>query len=332
MTEVGPEETFLSELSSRTGWLRADLDTLVAAYGFRFPQDWRDGRALWRLVDAFALIRRTGASAVQVDGWVKADLGATQAEEIRLAAKAKHDETQWPAIARALRDPVRDMQRAALVAHLIAENEAYADAEDLYSDLLIDVQMSSCMLTSRLKQAISSVQLFIQRAFLGLEGGVSLTRDDRAQWEWMKNYRVWEAARKVFLYPENWTEPELRIAKSPLFERLENALLQGEVTDAAVEKAYMEYLEGLLQVARLEVMGMYHQSEADRGRHGQHPARGRAYAQPSARLLLPPVDRRTRMDPLGKTRRRYRGRSHHPGSLRPAPLRFLADGGAEGGG
>ena len=31
-------------------------------------------------------------------------------------------------------------------------------------------------------------------------------------WEWRQNYRVWEASRKVFLYPENWVEPELRPA------------------------------------------------------------------------------------------------------------------------
>ncbi|MGH9900285.1 MAG: neuraminidase-like domain-containing protein, partial [Pyrinomonadaceae bacterium] len=257
------EDTFRSELAGRTGWLREDVDTLIAAFGFRFPRDWRDGSALRKLVDAFALIRRAGASAAQADGWVTADIGAAQAEEIRLAAKSKHDESQWLSVARALRDPVREKQRAALVAHLIAQNKQYADEEDLYSDLLIDVEMSPCMLTSRIKQAISSVQLFIQRSFLNLEPGVVLTREDSKQWDWTKTYRVWEAARKVFLYPENWIEPELRNTKSPLFERLENALLQGELTDVSVEKTYTEYLEGLLRVARLEVMGVYHQSEED---------------------------------------------------------------------
>lgn len=29
-------------------------------------------------------------------------------------------------------------------------------------------------------------------------------------WEWMQNYQVWEANRNVFLYPENWLEPELQ--------------------------------------------------------------------------------------------------------------------------
>ena len=33
------------------------------------------------------------------------------------------------------------------------------------------------------------------------------------KWEWRKRYRVWEASRKVFVYPENWLEPEPR---SPL--------------------------------------------------------------------------------------------------------------------
>ena len=33
------------------------------------------------------------------------------------------------------------------------------------------------------------------------------------KWEWSKRYRMWQANRKVFLYPENWIEPELR---SPL--------------------------------------------------------------------------------------------------------------------
>ena len=32
---------------------------------------------------------------------------------------------------------------------------------------------------------------------------------DWSQWQWMKYFRLWQANRKVFLYPENWIEPEL---------------------------------------------------------------------------------------------------------------------------
>jgi len=31
-------------------------------------------------------------------------------------------------------------------------------------------------------------------------------------WEWLSSYQIWEANRKVFLYPENWLEPELHAA------------------------------------------------------------------------------------------------------------------------
>jgi len=29
-----------------------------------------------------------------------------------------------------------------------------------------------------------------------------------ASWKWRSNYRVWDANQKVFLFPENWIEPE----------------------------------------------------------------------------------------------------------------------------
>ena len=29
-------------------------------------------------------------------------------------------------------------------------------------------------------------------------------------WSWRRRYRVWEASRKAFLYPENWVAPERR--------------------------------------------------------------------------------------------------------------------------
>ena len=32
-----------------------------------------------------------------------------------------------------------------------------------------------------------------------------------AQWQWRKKYRVWEANREVFVYPENFLEPDLRL-------------------------------------------------------------------------------------------------------------------------
>ena len=47
---------------------------------------------------------------------------------------------------------------------------------------------------------------------------------DIKRWPWLKNYRVWDANRKVFHYPENWIEADLPDDKSPYFRELEKQL------------------------------------------------------------------------------------------------------------
>ena len=90
---------------------------------------------------------------------------------IRQAVKATHDNDQWDAIAKPLRDVLRERQRAALAAYLVAyaPGSGQRDSDVLDQHLLIDVEMDPCMMTSRIKQAIGSVQLFVQRCLLNLE-------------------------------------------------------------------------------------------------------------------------------------------------------------------
>ena len=61
----------------------------------------------------------------------------------------------------------------------------------------------------------------------------------------MKRYRVWQANREVFLWPENWLYPELRDDQSPIFKQTMSALLQSDITDDAAADAYLDYLAGL---------------------------------------------------------------------------------------
>src|SRR5207244_5135196 len=123
------------------------------------------------------------------------------------------------------------------------------NANDLFAYYLIDVEMCSCQLSSRIVQASAAVQLFVQRAFMGLEPEVRVSNDpvtgDDAwsQWAWMKYYRVWEANRRVFAYPENYAEPELRRDKSEIFKSLEDELLQNEINRDNVETAFLHYVE-----------------------------------------------------------------------------------------
>jgi receptor-binding and translocation channel-forming TcA subunit of Tc toxin/ABC toxin-like protein/neuraminidase-like protein/putative peptidoglycan binding protein/virulence plasmid A protein len=162
--------------------------------------------------------------------------------------------------------PASGSVEAATWTRLDAARHSLHDVNDLYAYFLIDVEMSPCMMTSRIKQALSSTQLFVQRCLMNLEPEVaaSVVVDDKwREWKWMKSYRIWEANRKIFLYPENWIEPELRDDKSPFFKELESELLQSDLTLATAETAFLHYLEKLDRVARLETVGIYHQLEQD---------------------------------------------------------------------
>ena len=265
------QETFLRWLSDHTGWNLTDLEFLSAnqQLGFSFPLAYQDERALEQLKGCFDLSKRLGVSVVQCWAWANANLTQADAQAAWQMLKARYGEA-WAEVLKPLADALRERRRSALVAYLVAHaqdcfGQTMQDAKDLYAYLLIDVEMSAVVPTSRIKQACASVQLFVQRCLMNLEADViaNAEKDDKwLQWEWMKNYRVWEANRKVFLYPENWIEPELRDDKSPFFKELENELMQNEISKATAEDALKHYLEKLDQVARLEIMGMYHQVEA----------------------------------------------------------------------
>ena len=134
--------------------------------------------------------------------------------------------------------------------------------------------------TSRLRLALSSVQLFIQRCLLNLEKKVHPSAIINAKhWQWMKHYRVWEANRKIFLFPENWLEPEFRDDKTHLYQELESALLQGDVSNDLAEDAFFHYLKKLEQLARLDIVTMYCEEKPDPASNILHVI-GRTYNLP----------------------------------------------------
>jgi hypothetical protein len=73
----------------------------------------------------------------------------------------------------------------------------------------------------------------------------------------MKRYPVWAGSLQLFLFPENWLEPEFRDDKSHLFQELEGALLQGDVTNDLAEDVFFQYLRKLEELARLDLVAMY---------------------------------------------------------------------------
>jgi hypothetical protein len=269
---------FINLLTKALEWTEGNLDSLVGykddhtekgLLNVGFPAAFRDEQLLWRLQDCFSVLKRLGMSAGQCAQLSKADVTNNVARNVRQAVRAKYEDAQWLKLAKPLRDVLREKQRAALVAYLLAhpgKDHPWRKVSDIYSYFLIDVEMSPCQITSRIRQATLSVQLFVQRCLMHLEPEVLAAEgvDEKwREWKWMKNYRVWEANRKVFLYPENWIEPELRDDKSPFFKALESELMQSDLTKETAEEAFHAYLEKLDQVARLEIVGMHHQVEKD---------------------------------------------------------------------
>lgn len=249
-------------LAATTDWGLADIETSTTGYDYQLA-DMQSTDWLVRLHRAFELVKLIGVNAAQIWSWNTATVGFDQASQIRFAVKSKYDNDQWLTQAPAIRDSLRERQRDALLAHVIFDG-GFDDADEVFSYYLIDVQMSACMDSSRIKQAILSVQLFVQRVLMNLESEqIEFTRADAREWLWRKNYRVWEANRKVFLWPENWLAPELRDDKSPFFRELEHELQQDDANDASVERAYLNYLRKLDQVSQLTVAGSYHDEEQD---------------------------------------------------------------------
>ncbi len=268
-----------NELTVLYGWDKTQLKALVEVPNYLnlvtappASSDLKNIRILVRLYKCFSAMALLGVTAEDCISWSKPSLSFDDATRIKQTLKLNYADTDWLDVTQPLQNKLREAKRDALVTWLLANpgTNTWKDANDLYSYFLIDVEMSACQPTSRIVQATNAVQQFVQRCFMSMETDITVNADDPdqgsfdskwKQWEWMRYYRLWEANRKVFLYPENWIEPELLPNQSSFFKDLQNQLLQNEVTQPNAEDAFMAYLEKLDGVARLEVKGMWYQDD-----------------------------------------------------------------------
>ncbi|MEA5461682.1 neuraminidase-like domain-containing protein [Arcicella sp. LKC2W] len=262
-------------LSNLATWNNVDISFLITSFRWDVKNKLKDSSAIIRLSKCVDALLRLGINAERAIDWAIPEPTFEIAENMKQTVKSKYDLVQWLEVIKPLQDVFREKKRDALVGYLIYQPDLKCmDTNALYSYFLIDVEMSACMLTSRLKQAAASAQLFVQRCLLNLEEDImvraektdpsdTLADSKWKQWKWMKYYRVWEANRKVFLYPENWIEPELRDEKSQFFKDLENELMQNDINRDTAEQAYLNYLEKLDNVANLEIRTIYNEINGD---------------------------------------------------------------------
>lgn len=253
-------------------WTVKNLQFAITHLGFSAAQLTQPSNWL-AIVQLAQFSAASGFSLERLHSWAQPlsdfDQLNTVAIDVQNAVRAKYSEKDWVDFAPTVTNPLRERRRDALVNYLLVQQKfkdwGVIDADSLFEYFLIDVKMSACMDTSRVRQALSSVQLFVTRCLLNLEAKrsdldkywVALDKKETVQWEWMKLYRVWEANRKVFIYPENWLEPEWRDDRSPFFKDLESELTQNDITNFSVETAFRNYLGKLDSVSNLEVVGVY---------------------------------------------------------------------------
>jgi hypothetical protein len=252
-----------------TRWTVDSLNALLTRFG-RVIADLFHFDAFSRIYEAFAPVKAMGIPASALIKAATNKPNAITVHDLQAALRARYEEADWLNVLKPINDEMRGLQRDALVAYILhgmrqKDETKHIDTPDkLFEYFLMDVQMEPCMQTSRIRHALSSVQLFIERCLMNLELQVAPSSINTKQWEWMKRYRIWEANRKVFLWPENWLEPELRDDQSPFFKETMSELLQSDITEDRAAIALLNYLSKLEEVAKLEPCGI-HYLENDTG-------------------------------------------------------------------
>jgi hypothetical protein len=263
--EQSQRQEIINRIVELTNWERRQIEALMDYFGSNIAYNRVVG--LNRLRQGFEL-----AETLQTDISFLIELANAdnltlqfyqqQSSALLQVLRARYDDEQWPRVYRPLRDRLALQKRDALLSLAVYQNipedfEGRRSPDLLSEYLLLDVQVGTEVETSHIVQGTAALQLYVQRCLMSLEKGVNPATIPADQWEWMKNYRVWEANRKVFLYPESYIEPELRDTKTPLFEELEQELMQNDINQDAVARAYTRYLNKFTEIANLKIVGSY---------------------------------------------------------------------------
>lgn len=271
----------IGALARLTGWEEAQICALIDLFwpeGDEYGYDYNTVAGVARLNRCFQQSKLTGADIyfllqlcslsnlpIKVNGefdlqnW---DQYLATANATLGAVNAKYTDEEFQSVFQAITGEMDTANRNALLGYAIWEMNktlpAIKNPTDLYEYLLIDVEMSDCATTSYIAQGIASVQLYMQRCRLNLEPGVTdLSNIPDVWWEWMSAYRVWEANRKIFFYPENYIDPTLRKSQTPIFKEFAEQLLQTNITDKTVSQAYENYFTNFATVANLVQCASY---------------------------------------------------------------------------
>lgn len=277
-----PNGTGVAALAYLTGWPEAEIERLIALFwpgAVTDPPGWETVAGLVILDRVFKLSQVTalgveglsgiadlagtrvkGSSGLDTTAW---DAFTAAAAAMKAALAARFGTEAFDVLYRDIEAKLLTQQRDALNGYALwvlsgqPELEAIDSIARLSEYLLIDLEMCGCDNTSYIAQGIASVQGYMQRARMNLEPGVTDILVPESWWSWLSAYRLWEANRKIYLYPENYVDPELLQGASPIYYEFKDELLQNEIDEQHVAQAYTGYFTSLAEQASLYPVSVY---------------------------------------------------------------------------
>ena len=202
-----------------------------------------------------------------------------QLVDIRLSgtSDAQPSWAEWKKLSRSLEAALTQRQAAMLAASSAGrlsevlcnwflanvENEGLNlhSRDNLYSYFLIDNQVSADVKTTRLAEAISGIQLYINRALNRIEKDAQsavISRQFFIDWEMNSRYSTWSGVSRLVYYPENYIDPLQRIGQTRMMDELLQNINQSQLSEDTVEDAFKAYLARFETVADLKVISVYH--------------------------------------------------------------------------
>jgi hypothetical protein len=265
---AGASASNLSAVDDRlavlTGWDRTVLVDLQSRFGITTTDALVDADNLNRFETAIALLQHLNVPVADGVSLAASVPGINEAALAAATLKAQTQPEDWLTVQKIIQDRLRAKRRDALIAYLTGADSRFASSQDLFDYLLVNVNMAPEEVTSRIVLAHGTLQVFAKRCLMGIESEIIADTDGDLgwdEWSWMANYRVWEAARQVFLYPENWLDPDLRDDQSELFQKFRSGLAQQELNDDNAQDQVEAYLGNLDDIAVLTPLACTYDSQ-----------------------------------------------------------------------
>lgn len=250
----------LSGFVELTGWSESSLNQLIGSDASLAQVTIANTLLLLRFFElesglgldttgTWSLMKPTAFSDEVCDQLAQAVFGGLQA---RLGTDA--------AVLNTLQNTLKKQYRDRLVG-LSMHQLGIDNVRDLFNYFLIDTQVSGVPVTSTVREAISAAQLYIQRCLNHLEPGISFNTTDSPSmatlWKWMSTYSHWEANKEVFIFPENYLQPELRSNCSPEFSNLITHIRSVDRTSpGAFDNAYKRFFADVFKVTKVKILAV----------------------------------------------------------------------------